>query len=421
MEKLIATVRNNPFLRHNLVFFAGSIAVGALNYVYYPILGRLLSPAAFGEVQTLISLFLQLTTFLMVLSIITVGVVTNNTNKAQRAHIILEFEKVALLGALALLGAVIVGGEQLRQLLQFESQWPFVLLATALVVTVPFTSRTAYLRGVQRFGATSLANMVVAGGKVACSALLVILGFGTIGAIAGLVIAQLAAFIYAAAQARASGFVPPLTHKKFAWPRSTALSSELRYALFVLLGSLGVTVLFSMDVVVAKLFFDAHTAGLYAGIAAVARIIFFLTASIPQVLMPAIKAGQSARAQQRLLQKSLLLLVGISAPVVLVCMLAPGFIVPLLMGQAYAAYAPLLPILGVATFLLSVLNLVVVYFLALRNYAPAVLTMTGALVTGGTLVVLHPSLQAMVGVIAVGAATTLGAVGIWAYAARPRH
>src|SRR5688500_11834357 len=117
--RLLSSLRTHTFLRHNAIFFVGSIAVGALNYVYYPILGRLLEPAAFGEVQTLISLFLQLTTFLMVLSIVTVNVVANTADVARRNHTILEFEKITLLGAIGLLLLVLLAGEPLRHFLQF--------------------------------------------------------------------------------------------------------------------------------------------------------------------------------------------------------------------------------------------------------------------------------------------------------------
>ena len=81
----LATLRSSDFLRNNAIFFAGSVLVGALNYLYYPLIGRLVSPATFGEIQTLVSLFLQFTIFLNVLGMITVNIMANYSNK-EKAH-----------------------------------------------------------------------------------------------------------------------------------------------------------------------------------------------------------------------------------------------------------------------------------------------------------------------------------------------
>ena len=72
MVGFLRHARRSRFLRHNSVFFISAVAVGALNYLYYPIMGRLLNTAQFGEVQTLISLFLQIAIFLSVLGLVTI-------------------------------------------------------------------------------------------------------------------------------------------------------------------------------------------------------------------------------------------------------------------------------------------------------------------------------------------------------------
>jgi O-antigen/teichoic acid export membrane protein len=421
VHKIIAAIRTNAFLRNNLIFFVGSVGVGALNYLYYPVLGRLLTPAAFGEVQTLVSLFLQLTAFLTVLGLVVVNVVANYADKTKRHAIILELEKVALIGALAVLALTVAFGEQLRAFLQFDSEWPFIVLAVAVVATVPFTSRTAYLRGMQRFVVTSVANALGAAGKIILSVLLVILGFGTAGAIGGLTLAQFGALAFAGWQSRRSGFAAPQSFKKFAPPKLGTIVPELRYAMFVLFGSLGIMVLFSVDVIVVKRFFDAHTAGLYAGVAAVARVIFFLTASIAQVLLPAVSITQAVKYNRRLGLRSALLLFGVTAPVLVVFVLAPEFIVVSLMGASYAPYAGLLPLMGGAMFGISLLNLAVLYFLALRRYVPAVLTVIGAVATCAALCVWHDTLGMVVAILCAATVVIMGAVAMWLLWMLARH
>ena len=70
---MIKKLIKDDFLKNNAIFFIGSMAVAVLNYLYHPILGRMMSVEDFGEVQSLISLFIQLSIFMGVFNIITVN------------------------------------------------------------------------------------------------------------------------------------------------------------------------------------------------------------------------------------------------------------------------------------------------------------------------------------------------------------
>lgn len=410
---VIGHMRRSQFLRQNGVFFIGSVAVGALNYLYYPVLGRLLSPGTFGEVQTLVSISLQLSVFLMVLSMVIVNIVANYSDEAKRNTFVFEFEKLALLVGAGLVVATFIFGAQLKAWLNFDSSWPFVVLALSVVASVPFILRGAYLRGQQRFGLVSMGNILAAGGKLLLSAALVVLGLGTIGAIGGLVLAQVVACILVAWWAYRLGLKPLKDGRKFRRPDMKLLAPELRYGGVVLAASLAITLQYSIDIVVIKHYFDAETAGLYAGIAAVARIIFFLTASITQVLVSKVKIKDSPAKNNDILNKSLLLLIITSLPALLIMMVFPQQIIGLLMGDAYTGLAGLLPMLSLSVFLVAILNLISAYCLALRRYDIVVLTVVGAAFTYLFIVLHHGSPAAVVESLLLGSTATLFAVGVW--------
>ena len=385
----------------------------ALNYLYYPVLARLVGPAEFGEVQTLVSLFLQLNIFLTVLSLVIVNIVTHAADEQQRNTLVLEFEKLALIVAGVLLMLSFLFRSPLQHFLQFESSWPFVLLALAIVVTVPFMLRGGMLRGKQKFGLVSAGNIIGAGAKIVFSALLVVLGLGTAGAVGGIVLAQIAACAFVAWWAFRLGLRAP-EGKRGRLPSLRLLKPELRFGLFVLVGSLAITLQYSLDVIVIKHYFDAHTAGLYAAIASVARIIFFLTASIPQVLISSVRMhGEAAKSNTQLLRRSLLLLSGLSLPVLALMAAAPAWTVGTLMGEAYQAWAPLLPRLGLAIFIVSVLNLVVSFHLALRRYGIAVATLLGTVFTYLLILWHHQTLSAVVDGLLWGSIAMLCFIGTW--------
>lgn len=412
VPRSFAAIRQSRFLRHNAIFFVGTLAMGFLNYLYYPVMGRMLPPGSFGEVQTLFSLFAQVNIFLSVLGLLTVNVVANYSDNRTRDRMILELEKLAVLISCAVLVATAVGASFLQDFFHFDSAWPFVFLAMAVTVTVPLTFRNAFLRGKQRFGLVSLAFILAAGGDLVLSVVLVLGGWGTPGAAFALVLAQFLGFLYAAYNAKKYGFSEPI-RRIFTKPNLRFVLPELKYALLVLTGSLTITGLYSVDIVAIKHFFDAHTAGLYAGISTIGRIIFFLTASIAQVLMPSIKLSLTAKENQQTLLKSFALLMGIGGSALLAFSLLPELFIKVLMGATYLPYADLLPRLSLALFTISILNLFIMYHMALRRYMVIPITLGGLTATGALLAMHHATLQAVIDSLLGGSAALLLFLGLW--------
>lgn len=407
LAEKIRALKSSSFVRHNAIFFAGSVGVGALNYLYYPILGRMLPPAAFGEVQTLVSFFLQLTIFLTVLGLVTTNIAANYENAEQRNRVIFDLERIALAVSLVLLVLSVLARHQLQQFFRFDDAMPFVVLVLAVVVSVPFTFRGAFVRGRHGFGVASISNLIASGVKILFSAGLVALGLGTVGAIWGVTAAQCAALIYIAYWARRMGLTRNDGAKWTSKPNMTLLVPELKYAGLVLVTSLIITLQFSIDILVVKHYFDARTAGLYAGIATVARIIFFLTGSISQVLMPMVKMKNTAAENRALFKKSFGLLLLTGVPALLIFVLLPGAIVRILMGGQYAEFASLLPLLSVAIFIVAFVNLVVSYYMALRHYAIALVVIAGAAITYILMYFHHATLREVIVSLLLGSLSML--------------
>ena len=409
----IDKIKQSSFLKHNAIFFFGSVAVGVLNYAYYPILGRLMEPSAFGEVQVLVSLFLQFTIFLNVLSMITVNITANYSDKAKAHRVIFELEKLASYIAAGILLLSILGGEFLRQQLHFTSMTPFVALALAILVSIPLTFRSAYARGQKRFGIASISQLIGAGVKIIFSAGFVVLGLGVTGAVGGIVVAQFIAFLYAARWAARIGFSRPDDTNYKTRPDIKTILPELKYASTVFVGLFSVTLLMSIDVIVVKYYFDAHTAGLYAGIATVARIVFFLVTPIAQVLMPLVKIEQASRKNRQLLMKSLGLTLLVGGGVTVICVAIPHLLIQLLMGSSYDVYAGLLPLLAATILIVSVINLITMYYLSLRRKMVAVIGIIGIVVTVSLMLIWHANLFEIVNSMFWGSAFTLGLILVY--------
>jgi O-antigen/teichoic acid export membrane protein len=110
----------------------------------------------------------------------------------------------------------------------------------------------------------------------------------------------------------------------------------------------------------------------------------------------------------------------LAVPALLLFAAFPKFIVGTLMGASYEAMADLLPRLSLAIFVISVLNLLVTYYLALRRYGIAAVTALGALITYAFMLSNHDSVTAVVNGLLAGSVVMLGLLGLWAGSSKLR-
>ncbi len=411
ITSLTQRARGSEFLRHNAIFFTGSLAVGVLNYIYYPVLGRLMPAAGFGEVQALVSLFLQTTIFLSVVTNVAVNIVANEHDTVRRSRIVAELERLATLVVAAglLVGLVLL--PQVQAYLRFTDPAPFIILGASLLISAPLTLRQAYLRGISAFGALSVATILSAAFKLVASTALVLIGLGTSGAIGGLVAAQIVALIYAARTARRLGLHPP-PGRYLRFPDLAVIKPQLPYAALVLVVSLVTTVQFSFDILVVKHYFPAGVAGLYAGVATIARIIFFLTGSVAGVLLSTVKIAGPPSHTRALLLRSVVLQTALGGSALLAFSLWPRFFIHVLIGPRYLPLAGLLPELSLALFVTAFVSLFMAYDLALRRASSAAVAVLGAAATFGLVSIHHRTPGDIVGSLLLGSTIMLALRGL---------
>ncbi len=390
---LLRRLASNTFLRHNLIFFCGSLLVAFLNYLYYPVLGHLLTPADFGEVQAIISLFLQAGVFLQVLGIVTVGIFRKYDDPAHRRRLVRELEWLALIIGGGLLIVVALASPALQAFLKFQSLVPFLLFALATFLGISLAVSNSYLQGAHKFGQLAWSNIVGAASKLVASAAFVLVGLRATGAILGVLLAQVINFGYTHWLARRLG--RPDLQLRRSWPHLALIGPELRYAGLVLAVSLCVNVILSVDIITVKHYFSPHDAGLYAGIATIARIIFFLTAPLAAVLVASVKLGQPDH-NRSLLIRSLALVAVLGAGCLVIFTAAPQTVIRLLVGNQYLDYARQLPRLGLAIFVLSVANLLLYYQMAQRQARAAITASLGLVAMGVLLFWQHQTIVLVV-------------------------
>lgn len=410
MRDKLRALKNDSFLRHNAIFLAGNVAVGFLNYVFYPIVGRLLEPIYFGEVQVLFSIVAHVAVFFNVMGLVVVNIVANHPDAKTANRLITELEKLAIWFSLLSFGLLLIFVIPLTHFFHFTSAWPFVALALAIILSVPITFRRAILQGIKDFTSLSWAGVINSVVKLVGGVGAVLAGFKTLGTMGALLAAQIIGLVYIDWRLKRDQTKYQWHGYSLAKPDLQTVRPELKYGGLVLLVSLLFTVMYSVDVLMVKHYFQADKAGLYAGISTIANTIYFISGSVAGVLLASVKIG--AKGNTPLLKRSILLNLGLGSLTLVIFALAPRLVIGGLIGDTYADYAHYLPSITLALFILSIANLLFIYYMAQRAYWLLWLVLVGSILIVLLMIVNHGSIQAIINNVIAGSIVLLLSVSV---------
>lgn len=366
---LITYIKSDSFLKHNVIFFIGSFSVAVLNYLFHPILSRLLDVASFGEVQVLLAIITQASALMNVFGNIVLNIISNSdTESSERTdkdiRTVQSIHTLSLSVALGFSVLFLLAIPSIGETLKFETTTSLYFIPLILLATIPLVFRQKFLQAENDFSRTSISSIVNAGGKVVFASLLVVMGFLAGGAMLGILIAQLVTIYYLYEKTKGRFSLPlfvPIT-----W--NTRLAKEFMYGGLIFVSMSYIVFLYTADVIFVKYYFSPEQAGEYSGMATVARTIIFGSASIAIVLLSYAKTTNPFKKNLTILMKGLVFTAGIAGFAALIFSLFPKLILSLLVGSQYVKAAHLLPTLSVTLVFVALANVLFLFFLALREY-----------------------------------------------------
>lgn len=348
--------------RNALWLYGGSLAAGALNYLYNIVMARpaFLGPQNFGALAALGAL-------LYLEGVMASTVITVSTNYT--ATILGAGEDGKIRGMVRRLsGQVLVGGivlailllsatRYLTRALHLSSAAPILILTPIMIVTLLVSVIIGVLQGSRAFGALSAVTVLGAFLRLVLAMLLVSpwhLG------LSGALVANLAAalVVLAAVSLFVQRHYPAarsLPADGSALPRATLWG----YSGYVFAMVFGLTSLFSADIVLAQHYLPTMQASLYASLSTLGRIIYFATIPITIVMFSTVSQRLAAQHPYR----RVLLLTGTSMAIICAFLgifyaLVPAVIIRYTVGAIYAAgaadlwlYAAFFSALSLATWL----------------------------------------------------------------------
>lgn len=423
MITLLKKASDDAFFRNSAISFSMSMVAGALSYLFHPILARLLTLEDYGEVQVLLSLYSNIVVIISVFSLAVVNIVANSDDhdhgdSVRRTRLVTMLRNMVFMLAMILFAVMVLMSGALASFFRFESIAPILILAFTFPATIPLAFRRAYLRGTQRFFELGVSQVIDNAVRVAFAGLLAYAGFRAGGAMASILVAQAAAFVYAYMRTReGSRYAKGVG---MGW-RDPTVREELRFSAIILGVTLSAAFFTVGDMLIVKRYFDPATVGLYGGVATVARIAYYVTGPVAAVLVPSVKLRAPKVENTVVLLKALGLILAMSGAVAAVFALFPSFTVRLLVGERFLDHARMLVPLSALMVVTALVIPVLSYHLALRQRFVAFVGVAGVAAIIVMCAVDHGSVEAVVRNFTVGQSFVLVALVVRSLLVNRRH
>lgn len=374
-RKIYSKINQDKVIRSNLIYFIGSLIISFLNYLFYPIIGRLLTIQQFGDVQGFLSGFLIFGVLFSTFNI----AITNISGKDKdiiNNKLINSIQNIALIITFILFSLIIILSNTLKIFFNFNSIYSFISLGILLPILIYLTTRVAYFQGKHNFKIVSATGIIISSSKLITSIILIFLGFKEAGAIIGIVIAQLFGLYFVSSYYNKIK-IPKSIHNENNELSNKKIQRESKYLIVIFITNITITLLYNSDILIVKHFFNSLQAGLYASISSVSNILYFLTTSVSFVLIASVNTDNTNGHNYNVLLKSFFIIILITSPLILFFYLYPSSIVKILMGDKYIVNSYLLPYMSISIFIAAINNLIFSFFISLKKYFISVIAIFG--------------------------------------------
>lgn len=372
------------------LFMLSVLAVNAGNYFYNLILGRVLGPEQFADAAVLITFLLVLSFMAMTFQLVTAKfsiVLENNLFSA----FISKIYKNALLAGILLGILVIVFANKLQQLFNTSCSTMFIIFGLGVPLYFLMSVNRGVYQGKKQFKLLSityqaemLSRLLITLGLlflfnihssiVIATGILVSLGFGLI----------------------------PFKFKIQPLKKLESLSVENNKQIrnfFIITAFYELTqiIINNSDILLVKHYFESYDAGLYASLALIGRVVYFIAWLFVMLLLPTVvQLKKEGKATTPILFKYIGYVSLIALGILLGCVIFPKTIITLLFGDGYISIAPLLWKYALATGLFAISNIFAYYYLSLNRYAPVIISGVFGLLQMGLVIGFHESLNQVV-------------------------
>lgn len=355
-------IKKDVFLKRHSVFFLGSMLVAFVNFLFHPALGRFLDPSSFGDLQAMLALLNQVSIIFVTFSFFVVGIVSNSKEENYKNQLVSFLEPIVFYVILLVSLISIIFLFNIKTFFNFSSIYPVVGIIFILFFNLLTISRSSFLHGENRFKDLVISRLLFSVFRLLASLVFIFVGFKFLGVIMGIIFAHLITLIFLIYTTKLK-----LSFNLVAFKRLD-FKEDLRFMCLVFFTISLITILNTSDVLLIKHFFNSLDSGLYSGISIISKIIFFALAPSAAVVFSSVKIRNKIKDNLSILKKGIYAAILIGLFCLSIFILFPKLVVGLLFGSQYFYFINLLPKIGFITFIIALVNVFSMYFLALRRF-----------------------------------------------------
>src|SRR3989344_1845918 len=350
---------NKNLLKGSLILLIAFNAYNFLNFVFHFIMARMLTIAEYGVLAVLFSIIYTLGVFTESIQTIITRYTTNEKNEGKINDLLRKsFSKVLKPVSIIFILYLFIAFP-LSYILKINY---FLLALTGLIIFPSFS--TPITRGIMQgrkmflpLGMNMIYESVL---KLFLAVLFVWIGWKVYGAMAGVIIGVSLSLLISFISLR----------KIMSSPRKKSNTIDIyNYARPTLMVMAVIIIFYSLDIILAKIFFSAEVAGAYAIASILSKTIFWGTQPIARAMFPL--SAEKNNNSKKLFLNSLFMLIFMIFCALLIFFLFPDFIIYIFSGKEVPLASNILLYLGIATSILSLTNLNFMYKLSkgkIRNY-----------------------------------------------------
>lgn len=372
------------------LFMLSVLAVNGGNYLYNLILGRILGPAQFADAAVLITFLLVLSFAAMTFQLVTAKFSVLFENEVFKSFISKVFKNALVVGVIFGILIIVFAGA-LQSVFNTSSSSMFVVFGFG----VPLYFLMSVNRGVFQ-GKKAFKNLSITYQTEMLSRLIITLGLILIFDIKSSVVIAvgiLASFVFGLFPFKFKNLLPKKPLKL-----SVVHAKEIRH-FFIITAFYEMTqiIINNSDILLVKHFFEPYEAGLYASLALIGRIVYFIAWMFVMLLLPTVvELKKQGKKTAPTLFKYVGYIAVISMTIILGCLLFPETIITILFGDSYISMAPLLWKYAIATSMFAISNIFAYYYLSLDKYVPVVISGVFGMLQMLLVIYYHDSLEQVV-------------------------
>ncbi len=372
------------------LFMISVLAVNGGNYLYNLILGRVLGPAQFADAAVLITFLLVLSFVAMTFQLVTAKFSVLFEGDTFKSFVAKVYKQSFIVGVVFGL-LIVVFAPQLQTVFNTSSSNMFVIFGCGVPLYFLMSVNRGTYQGKKAFKALSITYQ----GEM-LSRLLITLAIILIFDIKASWVIALGILI-----SFAFGLFPFKTGQ-ISFSKTLKLDAEhgkqiKRFFLLTAFYELTQIIINNSDILLVKHYFESYEAGLYASLALIGRIVYFIAWMFVMLLLPTVvELKKEGKETASVLFKYVGYIAAISAVIVLGCVLFPELIINILFGEAYIDMAPLLWQYAIATSMFALSNIFAYYYLSLDKYVPVIISGVFGMLQVALVVFYHDSLDQVV-------------------------